>query len=99
MKARNLTLKCPVNYNFFLKNINKQKIKKDFLEPGAFSSNTFSNIAGPVTFLLWLRMLVYFLNDVDIQLILEFRNSIEKCYPVCSKIPNGLMGEGGRASK
>ena len=45
-------------------------------------------MAGPVTFLaIWLRMLISFINDVDIQLILELKNSLEKNLLVCPKNP------------
>jgi hypothetical protein len=36
-------------------------------------------------FAIWLRMLISFLNDLDIQLILESKLSFEKNYPVCPK--------------
>ena len=38
-------------------------------------------------FAIWLRMLILFLNDVDIQLILEFKNSFGKICPFFPKNP------------
>ena len=49
------------------------------------AKSSFANIDRPVTFLLYVRMLITFLNDVDIQLILEFKNCFGKCDPVCPK--------------
>ena len=60
---------------------------KNFLEQGAFSYKQIAKNAGPVTFSILLRMLISFLNDVDIQLILEFKNSFGKYHPVFSKNP------------
>ena len=37
-------------------------------------------------FPIWLRSLISFLNDVDIQLILEFKNRIGKYHPVCPNV-------------
>ena len=48
----------------------------------------FANTDGSVTFFaIRLRMLISFLNDVDMQLILEFKNIFGKCQPVCPKNP------------
>ena len=46
------------------------------------ATSSFLNIDGPVTILLyiWLRMLISFLNDVEIQLILEFKYIFGKYY-------------------
>ena len=41
---------------------------------------SFTNIDGPVTYLLY-----DFLNDVDIELFLEFKKSLVKYHPVCPK--------------
>ena len=41
----------------------------------------------PVTLLLKTRMLISFLNDVDIQRILEFKNSCGKYHSVFPKNP------------
>ena len=38
----------------------------------------FANIDIPVNFFaIWLKMLISFINDVDLQQILEFKNSLE----------------------
>ena len=54
--------------------------------PAAISS--FGNIDGTVFFFsIRLKMLISFLNDGDIQLILEFKKSFGKYYPVFPKNP------------
>ena len=75
MSDQLLTLKCTV-----------LRISKN-LELGAFSDKQFCEIAGPVFFPLWLKMLISFLNDVDIQLTLEFKNIFGKYHLVCPKNP------------
>ena len=59
-------------------------LKNKILQLGKFAKDN-SNI-----FLLDRKVLfVIFLNDVDIQLILEFKNSFRKYHPVCPKILKG----------
>ena len=48
---------------------------------------SFVNIDGPVTFLLDDLECYFFLNVVDIQPILEFKNNFRKYHPVCPKNP------------
>ena len=50
------------------------------------SAFSFAKIAGSVTFLLY-GLECFFLNDVLIQLILDFKKSFVKYYPVCPKNP------------
>ena len=67
-----------------------KKFKKDkklidfffFLRASAFWTNSFAKIVKPVTFLLYALECKFFLNDVDIQLILELKNSFGKICPV-----------------
>ena len=48
----------------------------------------FANIDGSVSFFaIRLRMQIFFLNDVVVQLILEFKNIFGKCQPVYPKNP------------
>ena len=48
--------------------ISKQKLKNNFLEPGAFSVKQFcENYQACNCFAIWLIMLIYFLNDLNIQ--------------------------------
>ena len=49
----------------------------------------FADIDGSVTFLLYNLEFYFFLNDVDIQLILEFKDSFGKYCPVFLKIFKG----------
>ena len=52
------------------------------------SISSFENIDRPVTFLLYdLECEFLFLNDVDLQLILEFKISFGKYHTVCPKNP------------
>ena len=53
--------------------------------------SSFSNIDLSITFLLYDLESYFFLNDVDIQLILEFKNSFGKYHPVCRKNPQRVF--------
>ena len=50
-----------------------------------FKTSSFEKTTGPVTFLL------YDLNDVDIQQILEFKVSFGKYHPVFPKNPSRII--------
>ena len=66
----------------------KKYLKKIFLEQGAFSDKQFcENCRACNFFAIWLRIIFSFLNDVDIQLILEYKISFGKYHPVCPKNP------------
>ena len=57
------------------------------MELGDFSYKQFyENLRASNFFGLWLRMLISFLNDVNIQLILKFKHSFGKYHSVCLKI-------------
>ena len=74
--------KCDINCQTSFKNINKK------IEPGAFSDKQFLKMHVFLTFLLYdLEFQSPFLNDMDIQLILEFRKSFGKYQPVFPKNP------------
>ena len=51
------------------------KNPKYFLKPSAFSDKQFCKNLRVCNCLLWLRMLISFLNDVDIKVIFEFIHS------------------------
>ena len=71
--------------NFF----QKLAQKPCFLDiPGYYKQlSNFANITGPLPFLLYdLKCQFVFLNDVDIQLKLEFKNSFGQYQPVFKKI-------------
>ena len=58
-----------------------------YLELGAFSDKQFCEIARPVFLPLYDLECYFFLNDVDIQLTLEFKNLFGKYHLVCPKNP------------
>ena len=60
----------------------------NFLQPGPFSEKEFrENIRACNSFGILLRMLISFLNEMDIQLILEFKDSFGKSHQLCKKNP------------
>ena len=61
--------------------------KKNFLEPDAFWTSNILKIYGPVTFLLYKLECYFFRIDVDIKLLLEFKESFGKFCPVFPKNP------------
>ena len=70
------------------KKIKKKKFNINFLELGSFLHTQFcKNWWACNFFAIWLRMLILFSNDVDIQLILEFEISFGKNCPVFPKNP------------
>ena len=52
-----------------------------------FRTSFFAKIARPVTFFCVTYNAIFLTNDVDTQLILEFKNSFRKYHPVFSKNP------------
>ena len=53
-----------------------------------FPTSSSAKIEEPVTFFaICLRMLISFLNDVDIQLISEIKKNSGKYHPACPKNP------------
>ena len=71
--------KCKIVKNVYLKLAQKSCL---FTHPLAVISS-FANIDGPI----WLFGF-FTLNEVDIQLTLEFKHSIGKYHPVCPKNPS-----------
>ena len=65
------------------------RIPKIFFNKKIVSARWFldKQIAGPVTFFLYDLECYFFLNDMDIQLVLEFKNSFWKYHPVFPKNP------------
>ena len=60
-------------------------ISTPFKNNSGGKKRTFSYIETVTFFAIWLRMLISFLNDEDIQLLSEFKNTFRKYHLVCSK--------------
>ena len=66
----------------------KKVLEKNFLEPDAFLTKQYCrNLRACNFFAIWVRMLIFFLIDVDIKLLLEFKDSYGKFCPVFPKNP------------
>ena len=67
-----------LSFRSIIKTVSENLKKKNILEQSAFVDRQICKNLRPVTFLLY---------DMDIQLILQFKNSFGKFSPVCPKTP------------